>query len=111
MSLDIEAIAPRPVVRRQDRLLDLTAALLLGSGVILFALGRRSLTAIADGKYIVQDGVSWIARADIHAAQTRWGLWLIAAGIAVALISALRLTLHRRRMRGDSTTRTTSPTA
>jgi hypothetical protein len=100
VSLDIEVIAPpRPAVRSEDRLWDLCAATLVGGGVVLFAVGRQALSAMAEGRYIVEKGGSWIARADLHAAQTRWGVWLIGAGVLVALISAVRHALHRRQAR------------
>lgn len=88
--------APAPTVRRTDRAVDVVAALCLTGGVALFAIGRRSLTSIADGTYPAPIGESWVARADFHAAQTHWGTVLIGVGVAVALISALRHALHRR---------------
>lgn len=83
-------------VRLQDRLVDAIAAALLGGGVFLFFAGRAALTSIADGTYAAPTGESWVQRADFHAAQTQWGMWLIGAGIAVALVSAARHALHRR---------------
>lgn len=72
------------------------ATLLLGGGVFLFFAGRAALTSIANGTYVAPPrGESWVQRADFHAAQTQWGMWLIAAGIGVALLSAARHALHR----------------
>jgi hypothetical protein len=92
-------VAAPPVVRRTDRVVDAASALCLTAGVALFAVGRRSLTAIADGTYPAPLGESWVARADFHAAQTHWGRILIGIGVGVALISALRHWAHRRATR------------
>ncbi|HMN08967.1 MAG TPA: hypothetical protein PKC83_09305 [Gemmatimonadaceae bacterium] len=86
-------------VRPRDRAVDAVAALLLAGGVALFFLGRQALTSIADGTYAAPMGETWVQRADFHAAQTRWGGWLIAAGVAVALVSAGRHAWHRRARR------------
>ena len=92
------AAAPAaPQVRRTDRLVDAVAALCLTAGVALFAVGRRSLTSIADGTYPAPIGESWVARADFHAAQTHWGTILIGGGVGVALLSALRHWMHGRK--------------
>ncbi|MEP7382575.1 MAG: hypothetical protein ABI910_12865 [Gemmatimonadota bacterium] len=83
-------------VRRQDRAVDAAAAICLAVGVALFAMGRRALSSLADGTYPAPLGESWVARADLHAAQTRWGIILIAVGVSVALVSAIRHAVHRR---------------
>lgn len=83
-------------VRAQDRWFDAAAALLLTGGVALFALGRKALTAMANGSYPAPLGETWVARADYHNAQTQWGIWLTVAGVAVALVSAARHVAHRR---------------
>jgi len=86
---------PATLVRAQDRTVDAAAALLLAGGIALFAFGRRALTAIAEGNYPAPMGETWVARTDFHTAQTRWGLLLIAVGVSVAVVSALRHALHR----------------
>lgn len=80
-------------------MVDAAAALCLTAGVALFAVGRRSLSSIADGTYPPPLGESWVARADFHAAQTRWGMILTGIGVGVAFISALRHWAHRRTAR------------
>lgn len=77
----------------------MVAALLLTGGIALFAIGRRALMAIAEGTYAAPRGASWVQRADLHAAQTQWGGWLIVAGVAVALVSAGRHAWHARARR------------
>lgn len=99
MSLQTEAVKPRRVVRPQDRLWDLSAAGFVVGGMILFAFGRRALNSLADGTYPPPKGESWVARADLHTAQTRWGIWLIVAGVVLASISALRHTVYKRATR------------
>ncbi len=87
--------APEPQVRLQDRVIDAVATLLLCAGVALFFIGRQALSSLADGTYAAPKVGSWVQRADFHAAQTQWGIWLIAAGVAVALTSAARHVRHR----------------
>jgi hypothetical protein len=95
----MQAVRPSSAVRSKDRLWDFTAAGLVIGGMILFAIGRAALNALADGTYPAPSGESWVSRADLHTAQTRWGIWLIVAGVAVGLLAALRHALHRRAMR------------
>ena len=76
--------------------MDALAAVLLLAGIVLFAVGRRALTSLANGTYHVPTGVTWVSRADHHAGQTHWGLALVAAGGAVALFGAWRHARHRR---------------
>lgn len=86
-------------VRRTDRIVDVVAALLLATGVALFAMGRQALGALAAGTYPAPLGETWVARADFHAAQTQWGALLIVAGLAVGAIGALRHLQHRQMQR------------
>lgn len=89
-------ISPPPVTP-VDRGIDVVVALLLLAGVTLFVVGRRALAALAAGTYgAPAEGVTWVSRAELHDLQTQWGRWLVAAGLAAALYSALR---HRRRTR------------
>lgn len=89
---------PSPV-RRQDRVVDIIAAFLLTAGVALFAMGRQALGALAEGRYPAPMGETWVARTDFHAAQTQWGALLVAAGLAVGVISAMRHLMHRQAQR------------
>lgn len=79
--------------------MDGVAALLLVGGVALFFLGRSALQSLAAGTYPAPLGETWVARTEFHDNQTKLGLWLIGAGVAVALVSAGRYFLHRRRAR------------
>ena len=83
-------------VRLQDRVVDCVAALLVGVGILLFAVGRQALGAIANGTYRAPKGELWVTVADLHTSQTRWGTWLVCAGVVVALASATRHLIHRR---------------
>jgi len=93
VSPSLPAAAP---VRRADRAFDAVAALCLAGGVALFVLGRRALASLAAGTYPAPVGETWVARADLHAAQTQWGGGLVVIGVALALVSAMRHVIHRR---------------
>ena len=98
MSLESQAVSStRPAVRASDRAWDLLALLLLSGGLLLFAVGRASLSSLAGGTYKEPVGVSWVSRAEHHDSQTRWGTWLIAAGVMVGTVAAGRHALNRRR--------------
>jgi hypothetical protein len=85
-------------VRLQERLLDALALLLLAAGVLVFAVGRSSLRALAAESYRPPpSGVTWVSRAELHDAQTRWGMLIAGAGVVLSVGAALRHTIVRRR--------------
>lgn len=96
---DVEIAASRvpPVVGRLGRVLDGMAVCLLLGGLVLFAVGRMSLGAIADGSYVMPEGTTHVAQTERHDAQTRRGLWIVGAGLGVALLSAGQHAARRRR--------------
>jgi hypothetical protein len=100
MSFESPAVAAarRPPVRASDRAWDVLALVFLMAGVLLFTIGRASLGSLAHETYDVPSGVSWLSRAEHHDAQTRWGAWLIGAGIVVGTAAAGRHALARRRL-------------
>jgi len=85
-------------MRMQDHVFDGVAMLLLTGGTALFALGRSALASLANGTYPAPIGESWVARAEFHDNQTKLGMWLIAAGLTVSLVSAARYAFRRRRV-------------
>ncbi|MFN8581266.1 MAG: hypothetical protein U0163_09860 [Gemmatimonadaceae bacterium] len=85
------------VVRTRERIADAAAALFLVGGVSLFLLGRRALTALANGTYQVPVGESYVDRADLHNLQTKVGLWMAAFGLAISLAAALSHSRTSRR--------------
>jgi hypothetical protein len=88
----------RPVVRTADRWLDAAALFTLAAGILLFAVGRSSLGALATQSYRPPPaGVTWVSRAELHDAQTRWGTGLAIAGFILALGAAVKHTAARRR--------------
>lgn len=89
-------LPPKRDVRLADRIWDAASVLLIGSGVGLFAYARRALQSLAAGTYEVPPGVWYTARADLHVTQSRIALWLIAVGVIVGVVAALR---HRMRPR------------
>lgn len=98
MSLESQAVSrTRLPVRASDRVWDLLALLLLTGGLLMFAVGRASLSSLAGGTYKEPVGVSWVSRAEHHDSQTRWGTWLIGAGVLVGTVAAGRHALNRRR--------------
>lgn len=84
--------APHPV----DRVTDAAALLLVLGGIGLFAYARHALTGIGQGTYEMPKGVSAVAVADLHVAQSHLGLWIVGVGVLVGIAAALR---HRLRQR------------
>jgi hypothetical protein len=78
-----------------DRLIDSAALLMLLGGVALFAFARQALTGIANGTRATPIGMSAVAVADFHVAQSKMGLWLIALGVMVGIAAAVRHKLRR----------------
>jgi hypothetical protein len=100
MSFESQSVAaPRPIpVRTSDRVWDVLALAFLTAGILFFIAGRASLGSLASETYDVPPGVSWLSRAEHHDAQTRWGAWLIGAGLVVGTAAAGRHALARRRI-------------
>jgi hypothetical protein len=85
---------PPREVHFTDRLWDAVAVLVAGSGVVLFAVARRALNALGDGTYDVPAGITAVSRADFHAAQSRFAMWLVAVGVLCGVVAAIK---HRMR--------------
>jgi hypothetical protein len=77
-----------------DRIIDATALLMVAGGIGLFAYARQALTSIGDGTLDMPKGVSAVAVADFHVAQSKMGLFIVCLGVLVGLIAAVR---HRLR--------------
>lgn len=86
---------PRPA----DRILDVLAALFLAEGALVFFHGRQALRAIADGRYVLPPGYTWVARAELHDMQTTLGMRIMAIGAVIALIAAAAHAWGARRRR------------
>ena len=84
------------VVRFRERVADAVAATCLLSGTGLFLFARQSLTALAKGTYLAPVGATYVSRADLHAMQSRIGLWLAAMGLALAIGAAMSHSRARR---------------
>jgi hypothetical protein len=84
-------------VRRSDRWWDLLGALLAAAGVVLFFYARHAIAELADGTYAVPKGATYVARTDLHVAQTRLALWLVGTGVTVGILAAVRHHLRARR--------------
>ncbi|HSA57477.1 MAG TPA: hypothetical protein VLE53_17325 [Gemmatimonadaceae bacterium] len=87
---------PQRSVHLSDRLWDVAAVLVAATGVALFAVARRALTALSAGTYDVPEGMTALSRADLHVAQSRFAIWLVTVGVLLGVVAALR---HRTRAR------------
>ena len=85
----------RATVRRVDRLLDLVALAFVAGGVAFFLFARHAMDKLAQGTYRVPKGVLLVSRADLHLAQSRMAVWMIAMGVLVGIASAARHRLKR----------------
>lgn len=84
------------VVRFRERVADAIAAVCLLTGAGLFLFARQALRALANGTYLVPAGTTYVSRADLHSAQSKIGLWLLATGLAVAIAAAMSHSRARR---------------
>lgn len=85
-------------VRQGDRWLDAVALCVLAAGILLFAIGRASLSSLASQTYRPPpQGVTWVSRAELHDAQTRWGTGLAIGGLILSLGAAVKHTAAKRR--------------
>ena len=73
-----------------DRVLDVTALLMVLGGIILFAFARSALTGIGNGSRTAPAGMSAVAVADFHVAQSKMGLFIVALGVLLGLVAAVR---------------------
>ena len=87
------------IVRFRERVVDALAAACMVAGTGLFLLARQSLTSLANGTYLLPVGTTYVSRADFHSAQSTFGLWLAAAGLALAIGAAMS---HSRARRGGN---------
>lgn len=87
-----------PAVKSTDRTGDIVAALFIAVGSVLFFIGKRALTAIAQGKYKLPPGYTWVARAEMHDRQTTIGMRLVIAGAVIACLSAAYHAWKKRRV-------------
>jgi hypothetical protein len=73
-----------------DRMIDAAALLLVLGGISLFAFARLALTEIGAGTRTAPKGISNVAVADFHVAQSKMGLFVIALGVLVGVVAAVR---------------------
>jgi hypothetical protein len=77
-----------------DRVIDAAALLMVLGGVSLFAFARHVLTGISNGTHAMPDGISAVAVADFHVAQSNMGLLIVGLGVLTGVVAAVR---HRFR--------------
>jgi hypothetical protein len=87
-------VKPASTPTSADRVLDVTALLMVLGGIILFAFARSALTGIGNGSRTAPQGMSAVAVADFHVAQSKMGLFIVALGVLVGIVAAVR---HRLR--------------
>ena len=73
-----------------NRIIDAAALFLVVGGVALFALARKALTEIGDGTRVMPKGISAVAVADFHVAQSKMGLFIISLGVLTGIVAAVR---------------------
>jgi hypothetical protein len=84
----------KPVPTSADRMMDAASLLMVLGGISLFAFARQALTGIGAGTRDMPSGISAVAVTDFHVAQSRMGLFIVAVGVLVGVVAALR---HRLR--------------
>jgi hypothetical protein len=77
-----------------DRAIDAAALIMVLGGIGMFAIARNALTGIGDGTRAMRPGISAVAVADFHVAQSKMGLWIVSLGVLVGVVAAIR---HRLR--------------
>jgi hypothetical protein len=78
-----------------DRIVDAAALFLVLGGISLFAFARHALTGIGNGTREVPQGLSAMAVADFHVAQSTMGLFVVGIGVLVGCVAAIRHKLRR----------------
>jgi hypothetical protein len=73
-----------------DRAIDAAALIMVLGGIGMFAIARSALTGIGDGTSEIRPGISAVAVADFHVAQSNMGLWIVGLGVLVGIVSAVR---------------------
>jgi stage V sporulation protein SpoVS len=81
---------------RFDRIVDAAAILLVVGGIGLYAFARHALTGIGEGTWAMPQGVSAVAVADFHVAQSWMGLFVVGLGVLVGIAAAVRHGLRVR---------------
>jgi hypothetical protein len=79
-----------------DRFIDAVALLMVLGGVAMFAWARSSLTGIGDETRLAPSGTSAVAFADLLVARSNLGLWVVAIGIVIGVVAAVRHFLQSR---------------
>ena len=71
-------------------MIDAAALFMVLGGIALFAFARNALTGIGAGTRAMPQGVSAVAVTDFHVAQSRMGLFIVAVGVLVGVVAAVR---------------------
>jgi hypothetical protein len=88
-------VKPASAPTSADRVLDATALLMVLGGIVLFAVARSALTGIGNGSRTAPQGMSAVAVADFHVAQSKMGLFIVVLGVMLGVVAAVRHKLRK----------------
>ena len=90
-----QTVKPASAPTSANRVLDVTALLMVVGGIVLFAFARSALTGIGNGSRTAPAGMSAITMADFHVAQSKMGLFIVVLGVLLGVIATVRHKLQR----------------
>jgi hypothetical protein len=88
-------VKPASAPTSADRVLDVTALLMVLGGIVLFAFARSALTGIGNGSRTAPAGMSAVSVADFHVAQSKMGLFIVVLGVMFGVVAAVRHKLRK----------------
>lgn len=71
-------------------MIDAVALAMVVGGLAMFAFARQALTAIGNGTRVAPSGMSNVAMADAQVFQSRVGMVIVAVGVIVGVMAAVR---------------------
>jgi hypothetical protein len=79
-----------------DRFVDAIALVMVLGGIVLFGLARSTLIGIGNETRLAPPGTTAVAYADLLVARSNLGLWVVAIGIVIGVVAAVRHFLQSR---------------
>ena len=80
----------KPSPSSANRIMDAAALLMVVGGVALFGFARKALMEIGAETRVMPKGISAVAVADYHVAQSKMGLFIISLGVLTGIVAAVR---------------------
>ena len=71
-------------------MIDAIALTMVVGGLAVFAFARHALTAIGNGSRVAPPGMSNVALADAHVLRSKIGIVIVAIGVVLGAIAAVR---------------------